>query len=78
MAHSGASFYVGNGPMLDVRVEDVTPQPRHVFWATCPGCPNWTVAADTWDELFSLVAEWHASDAPHRAWRMVSPWRVAR
>lgn len=59
--------YFNSGPSLPVRVEN------GVWWTTCPGCPNWSCAADSWDDLFRLVSEWHATHATHRAWHMVTP-----
>jgi hypothetical protein len=49
---------------LDVHVEDGR------YWVTCPECPGWTGAADSWDDLFRLVAEWHTGK---HGWTMVEP-----
>jgi hypothetical protein len=55
------------GPALEVHHED------GVWWTTCPACPGWSAAADSWGDLYRLVSEWHASeDASHRGWVMLS------
>jgi hypothetical protein len=61
--------YFESGPEMNVRFEDGT------YWGTCPGCPGWTVAADTWPEFMQLVGEWHAMpEAPHRSWTAITPF----
>jgi len=42
-------------------------------WAECaePECAGWTAAADSWDELFRLVSEWH--EGKH-GWTMLDGW----
>jgi len=68
LANTSTNFF-SNGAQLDVHLED-----GH-WWATCPGCPGFSAAADSWDELFRLVAEFHASaDAKHRDWLMLKPF----
>lgn len=59
--------FVTTAPALPVHVED------GVWWTTCPKCPGWSAAADSWDELFQIVSEWHRGGASHRDWLMISP-----
>jgi hypothetical protein len=70
-AQLGPGTYSSNffavGPSLDVHREDDR------WWTTCPACPGWSAAADSWADLYRLVSEWHASEeAPHRGWLMVA------
>lgn len=67
------SNYFTAGPQLEVRREDL-PDGHKTWWATCPGCPGWTAAADSWEDLFTLVSEAHQlPDVPHRDWTMIAP-----
>lgn len=40
------------------------------LWTSCPGCPGWTAAADSWAELYDLAVTWHRT-RPH-SWLMTS------
>ena len=64
--------YLTTGPVIEVHHEGET------WWAACPECPGFSAAADSWDDLYRLVAEFHRSaEATHIAWFMVSlPWKV--
>ena len=59
------------GPTIPVHEEDGR------FWAECPVCPGWSAAADTWEDLFRLVDEFHDSaEANHRGWLMLPVWTL--
>lgn len=44
------------------------------LWAECPACAGWTAAADSWDDLFALIVEWHTGK---HGWFAIEPWRLS-
>lgn len=58
-------------PSIVVRHEGET------WWASCPACPGFTAAADSWSVLYRLVSGFHRRpDAVHRDWVMIQIYEV--